>query len=238
MLFRSPGIWDGLSITKERDFTYPQSKGADLYRRSLYTFWRRTIAPVNMFDSSARQTCRVRTAVTSSPLHALTMLNDPTWVEAARVLAQRVLAGSAADPARLSAAFRLTTARTPTPAEQKILTTRLATLRAHENIAPHLGAALRQPALPGPPRTKPPQHGPGALDRLRELRKPRRRLGDRRGRADQGGKVDLAAAVLAEQLAEGVGDGFRRQVQTELLGQQLGTDLQQVVHGDSGQGGG
>ncbi|MFY8230202.1 MAG: PSD1 and planctomycete cytochrome C domain-containing protein [Opitutales bacterium] len=122
--------WESLAITKERDFTYPQSKGADLYRRSLYTFWRRTIAPVNMFDSSARQTCRVRTAVTSSPLHALTMLNDPTWVEAARVLAQRVTKEQPTDEARLARAFALVLGRPPAGAEPALLTKMLANQRA------------------------------------------------------------------------------------------------------------
>ena len=122
--------WESLAITKERDFTYPQSKGADLYRRSLYTFWRRTIAPVNMFDSSARQTCRVRTAVTSSPLHALTMLNDPTWVEAARVLAQRVTKEQPTDEARLARAFALVLGRAPASAEPALLAKMLAHQRA------------------------------------------------------------------------------------------------------------
>ena len=122
--------WESLAITKERDFSYPQSKGADLYRRSLYTFWRRTIAPVNMFDSSARQTCRVRTAVTSSPLHALTMLNDPTWVEAARVLAQRVTKEQPTDEARLARAFALVLGRAPAGAEPALLAKMLAHQRA------------------------------------------------------------------------------------------------------------
>ncbi len=87
-----PGdIWEALAITKERDFTYPPSFGPDLYRRSLYTFWRRTVSPANMFDSANRQTCRVRQMPTSTPLHALTTLNDPTWVEAARVLAEHAM---------------------------------------------------------------------------------------------------------------------------------------------------
>ncbi|MCX8487963.1 MAG: PSD1 and planctomycete cytochrome C domain-containing protein [Opitutales bacterium] len=122
--------WESLAITKERDFTYPTSQGADLYRRSLYTFWRRTIAPVNMFDSSARQTCRVRTAVTSSPLHALTMLNDPTWVEAARVLAQRVTKEQPTDEARLARAFALVLGRTPAGQEPTLLAKMLANQRA------------------------------------------------------------------------------------------------------------
>lgn len=104
--YQPDAVWEALAITKERDFTYPQSTGNDLYRRSLYTFWRRTVIPANMFDASNRQTCRVRLAVTSTPLHALTTLNDPTWVEAARVLAERSLKGQADLDARLSYAFR------------------------------------------------------------------------------------------------------------------------------------
>ena len=116
-----PAPWESLAITKERDFTYPTSKGADLYRRSLYTFWRRTIAPVNMFDVSSRQACRVRTTQTTSPLHALTMLNDPTWVEAARALAERVSKEQPSDEARLARAFALILSRPPTEREQSLL---------------------------------------------------------------------------------------------------------------------
>ena len=147
--------WESLAITRERDFTYPQSKGADLYRRSLYTFWRRTIAPVNMFDSSARQTCRVRTAVTSSPLHALTMLNDPTWVEAARVLAQRVTKEQLTDEARLARAFALVLGRAPAGPEPVLLAKMLANQRAvYAADAPAAAALLaigesqRDAALP------------------------------------------------------------------------------------------
>ena len=89
--YQPDDIWEALAITKERDFTYPASSGADLYRRSLYTFWRRTVGPANMFDASTRQSCRVRAIPTSTPLHALTTLNDPTWVEAARTLAEHSL---------------------------------------------------------------------------------------------------------------------------------------------------
>lgn len=89
--YQPEGIWDSLAITKERDFTYPKSSGASLYRKSLYTFWRRTVGPANIFDASNRQACRVRSFQTSTPLHALTTLNDPTWVEASRALAQLAL---------------------------------------------------------------------------------------------------------------------------------------------------
>lgn len=106
-------VWDSLAITKERDFTYPASSGKDLYRRSLYTFWRRTVGPANMFDASNRQACRVRLAVTSTPLHALTTLNDPTWVEAARVLAERSMKAAPALDDRLAFAFRQAVGRRP-----------------------------------------------------------------------------------------------------------------------------
>jgi hypothetical protein len=112
--YQPDAIWEPLAITKERDFTYPASTGKDLYRRSLYTFWRRTVGPANMFDASNRQTCRVRAATTSTPLHALTTLNDPTWVEAARALASRSLKASTDLDGRLNHAFRHVLGRKPT----------------------------------------------------------------------------------------------------------------------------
>jgi hypothetical protein len=112
--YQPDDIWEALAITKERDFTYPASSGSDLYRRSLYTFWRRTVSPANMFDASNRQACRVRASITSTPLHALTTLNDPTWVEAARVLAERSQRASDQVDGRLTHAFRQVLGRPPT----------------------------------------------------------------------------------------------------------------------------
>jgi hypothetical protein len=106
-------IWEALAITKERDFTYPASHGPDLYRRSLYTFWRRTVSPANMFDMANRQTCTVRAGQTSTPLHALTTLNDPTWVEAARALAERSMKAAGDLDGRLTHAFRRVLGRKP-----------------------------------------------------------------------------------------------------------------------------
>ncbi len=138
--YQPKGIWDGLAITNERDFTYPQSKGADLFRRSLYTFWRRTAGPADLFDASTRTTCRVRLTVTSTPLHALTTLNDVVWVEAGRNLAEHVIkeAGPSSD-ARLTDAFRRVCARRPTPDELRILRhsldRALADFRSHRKSA-------------------------------------------------------------------------------------------------------
>jgi hypothetical protein len=119
--YQPEGIWEPLAITKERDFTYPASHGADLYRRSLYTFWRRTVSPANMFDGANRQTCRVRNAVTSTPLHGLTTLNDATWVEAARVLAAKAIEANPETDGRLAYAFRQVLARAPAAGEMAIL---------------------------------------------------------------------------------------------------------------------
>lgn len=112
--YQPDDVWESLAITKERDFTYPASSGEDLYRRSLYTFWRRTVIPTNMFDASNRQACRVRLTTTSTPLHALTTLNDPTWVEAARVLAANTISATADVDGRLREAFRRVLCRPPT----------------------------------------------------------------------------------------------------------------------------
>lgn len=107
-------IWEALAITKERDFTYPASHGSDLYRRSLYTFWRRTVNPANMFDMANRQTCNVRASRTCTPLHALTTLNDPTWVEASRRLAENAMQSVPDLDGRLTFAFRRVLGRRPT----------------------------------------------------------------------------------------------------------------------------
>ena len=124
--YQPKGIWDSLAITKERDFTYPQSTGEDLYRRSLYTFWRRTVAPANMFDTAMRNVCQVRLGATSTPLHALATLNDPTFVEAARALAERTMRDGGTKPdARLDFAFRRVLARHPDKNEARLLRTSL-----------------------------------------------------------------------------------------------------------------
>jgi hypothetical protein len=119
--YQPEGIWDSLAITKERDFTYPKSTGANLYRKSLYTFWRRTVGPANMFDASNRQACRVRASQTSTPLHALTTLNDPTWVEAAKNLAILSVQETADPTDRLQFMARRLLARNLSQEELQIL---------------------------------------------------------------------------------------------------------------------
>ena len=102
---------------------YSQSKGGDLYRRSLYTYWKRTISPPAMaaFDASTRDTCQVRIEKTNTPLQALTLLNDVTFVEAARVLAGRAVAEEASVDGRLRLLFRSLLIRQPRAEELAIL---------------------------------------------------------------------------------------------------------------------
>ncbi len=126
--YQPPGIWEEATFGR---IGYQQDTGEALYRRSLYQFWRRIVGPTLFFDVATRQTCQVKVARTNTPLHALVTLNDVTFVEAARSLAQRVLLGPAADDeSRLSEAFRRCTSRAPTPNELAILSRRLQSLRA------------------------------------------------------------------------------------------------------------
>ena len=127
MPYQPPGIWEEMSFGKNRYF---QGRGEDLYRRSLYTFWRRSVAPGNFFDVPARQVCSVKPLRTSTPLHVLTTLNDPTYVEAARVWAGRI-AAIPGDTARLRHAFRAATARAPETHELDSLRRTLERSRTH-----------------------------------------------------------------------------------------------------------
>jgi len=125
--YQPAGIWEEATFGKK---TYAQDHGDTLYRRSLYVFWRRIVGPTTFFDSGARQVCTLKVPITNTPLHALVTLNDPAYVEAARVMAQRVLSAEGDDSARLARAFRLATARPPTAVEAGILTGRLKAVRA------------------------------------------------------------------------------------------------------------
>ncbi len=140
--YQPKDVWEPLAITKERDFTYPASHGRDLYRRSLYTFWRRTVQPANMFDASTRQACRVRTSVNNTPLHALITLNDPTWVEAARHLAQRALLSEEDLTEQLTFACRHVLCRDPSPADIARLQHMHARQRKHYQADPQAAQDL------------------------------------------------------------------------------------------------
>lgn len=103
---------------------YNTDKGEGLWRRSLYTFWKRTVLSPTMqvFDASAREFCTVRDTRTNTPLQSLNLMNDVTYIEAARMLAELMLKeGGATAEQRLAWAFRRVTSRQPSEAEVKAL---------------------------------------------------------------------------------------------------------------------
>jgi hypothetical protein len=126
--YQPDGLWKEIAT----DVEYGQGSGADLYRRSLYTFWKRTVTSPSMtsFDATNRETCTVSRSRTNTPLQALVLLNDVTFVEASRALAERIMIeGGSNAYERLTLAMRLATARRPTPSELQVL---------HESFEQHL----------------------------------------------------------------------------------------------------
>jgi hypothetical protein len=123
--YQPDGLWKELIM---QDMEYVQSKGPDLYRRSLYTFWKRTVSPPMManFDSALREACTVRENRTNTPLQALNLMNDVTFIEAARFIGQRMMTEGGADAdSRLRHGFRLVTSRAPSGDELEVLRSNL-----------------------------------------------------------------------------------------------------------------
>jgi hypothetical protein len=117
--YQPAGLWKEINGQD-----YPQDHGGGLYRRSLYTFWKRTAPPPTMmtFDAAGRETCVVRENRTNTPLQALDLMNDVAYLEAARVLAERMMTDGGATPAeRIAFGFRRATARSLSSAESRIL---------------------------------------------------------------------------------------------------------------------
>ncbi len=122
--YQPDGLWQELAGGKG----YEADKGVGLYRRSLYTYWKRTIAPPFMvnFDSPSRETCTVRETRTNTPMQALNLMNDVTFVEASRKLAERILRHGGKTPEqRIAFAYRLVLARPPRPAELEVVSSAL-----------------------------------------------------------------------------------------------------------------
>ncbi len=117
--YQPEGVWEEASFGKKR---YSRDNGENLYRRGLYTFWRRIIAPPAFFDNSNRSTCNVKPFLTNTPLHALYMFNDVTFVEASRALAEMAITSTNDnDLDRLNFIFKRLLARAPIASEQEIL---------------------------------------------------------------------------------------------------------------------
>lgn len=124
--YQPDGLWGEVSFGTGKttiDF-YVQDHGENLYRRSLYTFWKRTVAPTRLgiFDGGGREACRVRADLTNTPMQALTLQNDVTFVEAARHLAQRMMKeGGEQTEGRIKYGWRLVLGREPDAGELAIM---------------------------------------------------------------------------------------------------------------------
>ena len=132
--YQPPGLWEEVSFGE----SYKPDTGDALYRRSLYTFWKRTVAPPTMvtFDAASRETCIVRANRTNTPLQALNLMNDVTYVEASRKLAERIMKDGATPEQRIGYAFRLALARPPKPQEQRVLLDALGQFQARYKAKP------------------------------------------------------------------------------------------------------
>jgi hypothetical protein len=120
------GLWNEIAggTTSAYAKGYEPDRGAGRYRRSVYTFWRRTIPPPSMatFDAPGRETCISHRSRTNTPLQALALLNEVTYIEAARGLARRMLREGGSQPQqRLTYGFRLALARKPSVEELNVL---------------------------------------------------------------------------------------------------------------------
>ncbi len=101
--YQPDGIWEEATFGQKK---YARGNGDALYRRSLYTFWRRIVGPTMFFDNASRQVCTVKVVRTNTPLQALFTLNDVTFVEAARALASKTLQSElGSDRARIDFVF-------------------------------------------------------------------------------------------------------------------------------------
>uniref|UniRef100_UPI00359452EE DUF1553 domain-containing protein n=1 Tax=Persicitalea sp. TaxID=3100273 RepID=UPI00359452EE len=120
--YQPPGLWDEIS-NKVWRYKYLQEPGDGLYRRSLYTIWKRTSPPPTMmiFDATDRTFCTVKRRSTSTPLQALVLLNGPQFIEAACVLAEKIKTQEPQTEKQLNKAFRILLGRKPDAKEQKMM---------------------------------------------------------------------------------------------------------------------
>ena len=140
--YQPPNIWNEVSLNG--GLRYPQDKGGKLYRKSMYTYWKRSAPMPNMmiFDAPSREKCVVQRARTNTPLQALVTLNDPQFVEAARNLAARILKGESDDGKRVDLAYRLCTSRPVSQREQAIVLELLKDQRQRFNDSPESAEQL------------------------------------------------------------------------------------------------
>ncbi len=129
--YQPDGVWEAVAMIGSNTRNYKQDEGESLYRRSMYTFWKRAAPPASMeiFNAPSREVCTVQRERTNTPLQALVTLNDPQFVEAARRLAARALTeGGDSDASRVDFIARRLLCRPLAPEESSIVTGSLATL--------------------------------------------------------------------------------------------------------------
>lgn len=121
--YQPAGLWEGATSGRGLLSIYNQDHGPALYRRGMYTLIKRTVPPpaMSIFDASNRDICEVKRLRTNTPLQALVMLNDPTVLEASRVLAAKLLADQSAPKEKIATAFRLIVSRRPSEKEIEVL---------------------------------------------------------------------------------------------------------------------
>ncbi|MEX0882053.1 MAG: PSD1 and planctomycete cytochrome C domain-containing protein [Cyclobacteriaceae bacterium] len=121
--YQPSGLWEGATSGRGILSVYKQDHGSDLYRRGLYNFIKRTVPPpaMTLFDASNRDQCEVERLITNTPLQALVMLNDPTMLEASRVLAGKLLQEPTTVQEKIRKAFRLIVCRYPIDREMEVL---------------------------------------------------------------------------------------------------------------------
>jgi mono/diheme cytochrome c family protein len=143
--YQPEGVWEAVAMPESNTKAYRRDEGERLYRRSLYTFWKRAAPPASLevFNAPSRETCTVRRERTNTPLQALVTLNDPQFVEAARGLAQRVLGSEAADDdARMDLMARWLVARPFRAEERAVVRRSLDRLMEHYTAHPADAAEL------------------------------------------------------------------------------------------------
>jgi hypothetical protein len=161
--YQPADLWSALTFQNMDEYDtnfYVQDTGEKLYRRGLYTFWKRTILPPHMqiFNAAGREMCSMRQENTNTPMQALAVLNEPTFVEAARSLAQRmILEGGSRSADRVRYGFKLLLAHQPNPQKQQILLGALSDYQSHfnqhqEDAKQFLSVGDSKPndAIPGP----------------------------------------------------------------------------------------
>ena len=146
--YQPEGVWEEMFMGR---FNYEPSEGAAQYRRTLYAFWRRAIAPTFLFDSAQRRVCEVSTSRTNTPLQALTLLNDTSYLEASRALAAHALRAMPDETGRIREITRRVLFRTPTEQENAVLSRELHRALTHYRGTPADAAKFLRIGQSGPP---------------------------------------------------------------------------------------